>query len=156
MTFAVTIGLIAELITSSYLPTNLQITFLSPKLYKNIRELIKGLQGKGREENKKLEGSNFGFQKFGIIDYPLVYLEKLTKIFMKDSKNKSDFVNSLSEIYFDEIFIDLLSNSAYKNDISPRGFCSLLSIVHDLVVSEYKVLFKKLAKVYYCIFRKAF
>ena len=114
-----------------------------------MRELIKGLQGKGKEENKKLEGSNFGFPKFGIIDYPLLYIERLTKLFIKDSKNKADYVNSLGEIYFDDILVDLLANTVYKNDISPRGFCSLLAIINDLVLSDYKVLFKKLAKVTY-------
>ena len=147
MTFSVTVGLVAELLSSSHLSTQLQMSFLSPKLYKNIKELIKNLQGKGKEENKKLEGSNFGFQKFGIIDYPLFYLEKLTKIFLKESKNKVEFINSLNEISFDDIFVDLLSNSAYKNDISPRGFCSLLTIVYDLIVNDYKTLFKKVAKV---------
>lgn len=141
-----TIGLIAELIASPWVPTNLQVSFLSPKLYKNMRELIKGLQGKGKDENKKLEGSYFGFQKYGILDNPLLYMERLAKIFSKDQKNKFEFVSSLNEIMFDEVLLDMLYNNAYKHDISPRGYCALLNLFFDLIISDYKSLTKKLSK----------
>jgi hypothetical protein len=109
--------------------------------------LIKGLQGKGKDENKKLEGSNFGFQKFGIVDYPLLYLERLVKIFVKDSKNKLDFVTSLADILFEDILIDLISSPNYKNDISPRGYCALFNSIHDLIIADYKIIPKKMTKV---------
>lgn len=38
--------------------------------------MIRGMQGKGKDENKKMEGTCFGFPKNAILDYPLFYLEK--------------------------------------------------------------------------------
>lgn len=39
--------------------------------------MIKAMQNRGREENKKLEGTCFGFPKNAILDYPFLYLEKV-------------------------------------------------------------------------------
>jgi hypothetical protein len=39
--------------------------------------MIKGMQGRGRDENKKIEGTCFGFPKNAILDYPFLYLEKV-------------------------------------------------------------------------------
>ncbi len=39
--------------------------------------MIKAMQGRGRDENKKLEGTCFGFPKNAILDYPFLYLEKV-------------------------------------------------------------------------------
>jgi hypothetical protein len=49
----------------------------NPKFIKSIKEVIKNTQGRGREENKKLEGTCFGFLKNAILDYPLCYLDKV-------------------------------------------------------------------------------
>jgi hypothetical protein len=47
------------------------------KLIKSIKDMIKAMQGRGRDENKKLEGTCFGFPKNAILDYPFLYLEKV-------------------------------------------------------------------------------
>jgi hypothetical protein len=47
------------------------------KFIKSIKDMIRGMQGRGRDENKKLEGTCFGFPKNSILDYPLIYLEKI-------------------------------------------------------------------------------
>jgi hypothetical protein len=51
---------------------------------KMIKEIIKNIQGRGREENKKVEGTSFGYPKNGLLDYPIFYLERLfVKIIIK-------------------------------------------------------------------------
>jgi len=39
--------------------------------------VLKFLQGKSKEENKKIEGTSFGFPKMALLDYPVIYLEKI-------------------------------------------------------------------------------
>ena len=46
------------------------------------------MQGRGRDENKKIEGTVFGFPKNAILDYPLLYLEKIFVNFL-NSENHS-------------------------------------------------------------------
>jgi len=50
---------------------------------------------------------------------------------------------ALNDNQFDEVLIDLISNSSYKYDISPKGILSILNLMHDLIVCDYKMLFKK-------------
>ena len=50
------------------------------------------------------------------------------------------------ENQFDDVLVDLISNSVYKNDISPRGITSVLSLISDLIMSEYKILYKKILR----------
>jgi hypothetical protein len=49
----------------------------SPKFIKLIKDMVRGMQGRGRDENKKIEGTCFGFPKNAILDYPMTYLEKI-------------------------------------------------------------------------------
>lgn len=52
----------------------------------------------------------------------------------------------MNENQFDEVLLDLISNSSYKYDISPRGISSILNLMHDLILSDYKMLFKKVIR----------
>ncbi len=123
-----------------------QFININPKYFKSIKEVCKLIQGKGREENKKLEGTNFGFHRHGILDYPFIYLERLYKSSSKE-KFKVDFIQEMSNIQFDDVLIDLISNISYKSDISPRGISAILSLVFELVTADYKNLLKKLIRV---------
>jgi hypothetical protein len=55
----------------------------SPKFIKLIKDMVRGMQGRGRDENKKIEGTCFGFPKNAILDYPMTYLEKIFVSFKK-------------------------------------------------------------------------
>ena len=61
---------------------------------------------------------------------------------------KSEFIQALVEIKFDDVLIDLLSNISYKSDISPRGIASILVLIFELISADYKNLLKKLIKVF--------
>jgi hypothetical protein len=51
------------------------------KYLKSIKEIVRGTQGRGKEENKKIEGTSFSFPKTGILDYPFMYLDKIFVFF---------------------------------------------------------------------------
>ena len=78
ISLALSFGLLAEClhIENSYKFIN-QISSINSKYIKSIKELVKSVQTKGKEETKKLEGTNFGFLKCTILDYCLIYLERL-------------------------------------------------------------------------------
>jgi len=71
------------------LPPNVSNNFIiiNPKLFRTIKDVIKFLQGKSKEENKKIEGTSFGFPRMALLDYPVIYLEKIfvkiSSIFLK-------------------------------------------------------------------------
>lgn len=148
VTINLSFGLISELISHPSLGS--QFIAINQKHFKTIKEAVKLVQGKGREENKKLEGTNFGFHRRGIIDYSMIYLEKLYKAGTKD-KFKADFIQALSEVQFDEVLIDLFSNISYKSDISPKGISCILVLVYELISADYKNLLKRLIKVIFKI-----
>jgi len=76
------IGLIIECLN---LPANISNNFIiiNPKLFRIIKDVIKFLQGKSKEENKKIEGTSFGFPRMALLDYPVIYLEKIFVSFYK-------------------------------------------------------------------------
>jgi hypothetical protein len=41
----------------------------------SIVEAVRILQGRGKEELKKIEGTQFGFHTKGLIDYLFIYLD---------------------------------------------------------------------------------
>lgn len=61
------------------IPANISTNFIiiSSKLFRTIKDVIRYLQGKSKEENKKIEGTSFGFPKIALLDYPIIYLEKI-------------------------------------------------------------------------------
>jgi fused-like protein len=52
----------------------------------------------------------------------------------------------MTENLFDDLLLDLISNSSYKYDLSPKGILSVLNFMHDLIVNDYKILFKKVLR----------
>lgn len=49
----------------------------NPKLIKAVKDIIRSVHGKGREENKKIEGTGFGYPKNGLLDYAIFYLDRI-------------------------------------------------------------------------------
>ena len=143
ITLCISIGLLAECI---FIPGTNQYVNVSNKYVKSIKDIIKNVQGKGKEENKKLEGTSFGFLKFAIFDYPIMFLERIFKIYLTKDRQKHELIQYFTENQFDDVLVDLISNPIYKYDISPRGTCSAISLITDLLECDYKILFKKIYK----------
>jgi fused-like protein len=66
-----------------------------------------------------------------------MYLDKIFKISQSKDKTRNDFLSSLLENQFDDIAIDVISNSSYKFDISPRGILAALNLINELVDKKY-------------------
>jgi hypothetical protein len=56
------------------------------KYLKSIKEIVRGTQGRGKEEYKKIEGTSFSFPKTGILDYPFMYLDKIFVLYINFRK----------------------------------------------------------------------
>lgn len=59
---------------------------------------------------------------------------------------KNDIMQYFIDNQFDDVLVDLVCNSVYKNDISPRGLSSVLTLIYDLITSDYKILYKKILR----------
>ena len=107
-----TFGLLSE---SLSLNPNLRI--FNSKLMKKIKEMIRNSPGRGRDENKKLEGTQFGYLNNTILDYPLFYLEKIVKFYIQKDSSKVEIINSIKETQFEDALIEVVSNSSFRNEI---------------------------------------
>lgn len=133
-----TFGLLSECMSLS----NTFIMF-NPKYVKMIKEIIRNAKGKGRDDNKKLEGTGLGYLHTAILDYPIMYLEKIIKLLLHRDKYKNEILNTISENQFEDVFIEIISNSYYKNEFSPKAVNAALSIIYELLSCEYKPMMKK-------------
>jgi fused-like protein len=61
-------------------------------------------------------------------------------------KYKQDFLIAFTENHLDEMIIELINNFSTKNDISPKGILAILSMVNDLIASDYKNILKRVFK----------
>ena len=135
-------GLLAELI-------NLGNNFLifNGKLYlKKIKEMIRNSPGRGRDDNKKLEGTQFGYLNIAILDYPLIYLSKIIKHLITKDKLKNEIFVAMTDTQFEDCLIEIISNSNYKNEISPKGINAALNIILTLMTCEYKMIIRKVLR----------
>ncbi len=92
-------------------------------------------------EIKKIEGTNFGIPYSGYYDQPLSLLQKLLikwQIEMKTTggpkDKKTDLMASINNINIGDTVMNFLLNLSSKTDMSPRGFISMLSFIHDMVL----------------------
>ena len=136
-----TFGLLSEALT-----LNPNFKIFNSKLMKKIKEMIRNSPGRGRDENKKLEGTQFGYLNNTILDYPLFYLEKIVKLYIQKDSTKVDILNAIKETQFEDALIEVVSNSSFRNEISPRGVSSALNIIYDLISCDYKMVIRKVLR----------
>ena len=134
-------GLLAECLTS-----NLNYYIFDAKILKKIKEMIRNSRGRGRDENKKLEGTQFGYLNTAILDYLLFYLEKIILTMQQKERYKTDIMNAIKETQFEDALVEIISNFSYKNEISPRGINSSLNIIYQLITYDYKMILRKILR----------
>ena len=134
-------GLLAECLT---LNTNCYI--FDAKILRKIKEMIRNSRGRGRDENKKLEGTQFGYLNTAILDYLLFYLEKIISIMQHKERYKTEIMNAIKETQFEDALVEIISNFSYKNEISPRGISSSLNIIYQLIMYDYKMILRKVLR----------
>ncbi len=134
-------GLLAECLTS-----NSNYYIFDAKILRKIKEMIRNSRGRGRDENKKLEGTQFGYLNTAILDYLLFYLEKIIIIMQQKDRYKTEIMNAIKETQFEDALVEIISNFSYKNEISPRGISSSLNIIFHLIMSDYKMILRKILR----------
>ena len=134
-------GLLAECLTS-----NINYYIFDAKILKKIKEMIRNSRGRGRDENKKLEGTQFGYLNTAILDYLLFYLEKIILTMQQKERYKTDIMNAIKETQFEDALVEIISNFSYKNEISPRGISSSLNIIYQLITFDYKMILRKILR----------
>ena len=133
-------GLLAECLS-----LNPSYYIFDAKILKKIKEMIRNSRGRGRDENKKLEGTQFGYLNIAILDYLLFYLEKILTN-PKKERYKTEIMNAIKETQFEDALVEIISNFSYKNEISPRGISSSLNIINQLIMFDYKMILRKVIR----------
>ena len=113
---------------------------------RKIKEMIRNSRGRGRDENKKLEGTQFGYLNTAILDYLLFYLEKIISIMQHKERYKTEIMNAIKETQFEDALVEIISNFSYKNEISPKGISSSLNIIFQLIMLDYKMILRKVLR----------
>ncbi len=131
---------------SECLSLNLNYFIFDAKIMRKIKEMIRNSQGRGRDENKKLEGTQFGYLNTAILDYLLFYLEKIILIMLQKERYKTEIMNAIKETQFEDALVEIISNFTYKNEISPRGVSSALNIIYQLIMCDYKMIIRKVLR----------
>ena len=134
-------GLLAECLT-----LNANCYIFDAKILRKIKEMIRNSRGRGRDENKKLEGTQFGYLNTAILDYLLFYLEKIISIMQHKERYKTEIMNAIKETQFEDALVEIISNFSYKNEISPRGISSSLNIIYQLIMYDYKMILRKVLR----------
>ncbi len=116
------------------------------KILRKINEMIRNSRGRGRDENKKLEGTQFGYLNTAILNYLLFYLEKIISIMQNKERYKNEILNIIKETKFEDALVEIISNFSYKNEISTRGISSSLNIIYQLIMYDYKMILRKLLR----------
>ena len=134
-------GLLAECLTS-----NSNYYTMDAKILNKIKEMIRNSRGRGRDENKKLEGTQFGYLNTAILDYLLFYLEKIVLLMQQKERYKTDIMNAIKETQFEDALVEIISNFSYKNEISQRGIACSLNIIYQLINVDYKMILRKVIR----------
>jgi len=100
-----------------------------------------------RNEMRFLQGTNFGSPYSGFYDQPLNLLNKI------QSKHMEQFPDVLQKDLLQgqngslgDIIMAFLLNLSSKTEMSPKGFVSLMSFVHDAINSDNKPFMQKIFK----------
>ena len=134
-------GLLAECLTSDSNYYTMDVKILS-----KIKEILVNSRGRGLDENKKLEGTQFGYLNNTILDYLLFYIEKIVLLMQQNERYKTEIINAIKETQFEDVLIEIISNFSYKNEISQRGIASCLNIIYNLINVDYKMILRKVIR----------
>ena len=111
--------------------------------------MIKNSKGRGRDENKKIEGTQFGYLNTALLDYLLFYIEKIFSFMKQKERYRNEILTAIKETQFEDALVEIIDNFSNKNEISPRGISSSLNIICQLISNEYKIIIKKVLREHY-------
>ena len=104
--------------------------------------------GGNKNEMRLLQGTNFGCPFSGFYDQPLNLLNKIQQKQMETSPDpsKADLLQGPNGNGLGDTVMAFLLNLSSKTELSPKGFISLLSFVHDVINNEQKPFMQKIFK----------
>ena len=137
-------GLLAECLSS-----NSSYYIFDSKILRKIKEMIRNSKGRGREEIKKIEGTQFGYLNTALLDYLLLYIEKIFSFMKQKERYRNEIMSTIKETQFEDALVDIIDNFSNKNEISPRGISSSLNIICQLITNDYKIILKKVLREHY-------
>ena len=59
---------------------------------------------------------------------------------------KTEIMNAIKDTQFEDALVEIISNFSNKNEIGPRGISSSLNIIYQLIVSDYKMVLRKVLR----------
>ena len=100
-------------------------------------------------EMKLLQGTNFGCPYAGFYDQPFNLLNKIQQKQIyenRGNRGRGDILSLQGANGLSDAIMAFLLNLNSKTDLSPKGFVSLLSFIHDAINNESKVFMQKIFK----------
>ena len=100
-------------------------------------------------EIKLLQGTNFGCPYTGFYDQPLNLINKIQQKNIQDNRNsrgRGEILSLQNSSGLSDTIIAFLTNLNSKTDVSPKGFISLLSFIHDAINNENKQFMQRIFK----------
>ena len=114
------------------------------------------------EEIRKVEGSSYGCPILGFFDGIFIFLQKLfvnkslknlTQLislkvrYQRENRKVKDFLAHMQESGINESIFALLIQINHRSDISPKGFISMLSLIHDCIYNDFNTFAFKIFQV---------
>ena len=100
-------------------------------------------------EMKLLQGTNFGCPYAGFYDQPFNLLNKIQQKQIyetRGNRGRGDILSLPAGAGLADTIMAFILNLNSKTDLSPKGFVSLLSFIHDAIANESKAFMQKIFK----------
>ena len=135
------LNLLAELLAvDSSAPTTILQKFETVECFKLMNEIITHTNKKNinrMEEIRKVEGSSYGCPIIGFFDGIFIFLQKLFVRFQRENRKVKEFLAHMQESGLNDSIFALLVQINHRSDISPKGFISMLSLIHDCIYNDF-------------------
>ena len=89
------------------------------------------------EEVRKVEGSSYGCPILAFFDGIFIFLQKLFVRLQRENRRIKEFLTNMQESGLNDSIYIILVQINHRSDISPRGFISMLSLIHDCIHNEF-------------------
>jgi len=102
-----------------------------------------------KNEMRFLQGTNFGCPYAGYYDQPFNLLNKISQKMILENRNTKKTVDLFTcpgGNGLGDTIMAFLLNMSSKTDLSPKGFISLLSFIHDQINNDSKQFMQKIFK----------
>jgi len=110
------------------------------EFFKLINEIITYTNKKNinrMEEVRKVEGSSYGCPILAFFDGIFIFLQKLFVRLQKENRRVKEFLQYMQDSGLNDSIFSLLVQLNHRSDLSPRGFISMISLIHDCIYNDF-------------------